>query len=761
MTLSLLEQIAARELELSSGKHSPTSAMKTVATRGLRIAKQQKTDMDPVALNVGRKIASGAKLSSDHVEAMASYHAAHDGACPTGTDETSCEDMLWGGSPGASWSGARMAALDVTDLAQAGGRTMLALEEEGKGVALEVFVRDGMGEKLELGDDDLIWAPILRSGMLATRPGPNGEKRHEPLVFVPGLASDPRKEIGLQNLVDSFKKNAIQHVTIPTSHDNSVLSNTGFIKDLKIVDSKRRPGEKVILAAHDFRDPAVREKVKLGTIANRSCGIVYDHVNTETGETFEQAIDHVALTNKPWVTGMAAYGDAGEEDFADREVISLMLSEAPGHGTSLADVSSGSWDGSASRFTDQQWARSCVLDRGTGSGKDRYSLPIREPDGTLNASAVSSAAGRIGSVKGASLAQKKAAARALIAAYSKIGDKPPTSLLNLVRASTNMSAAERADLNLADVLWGDELSLGDLESQVVSLLSEFGDPEEVYPIYRVMDVTPTKALVRCSYGDPDGTKDAWVIPLEVDGTKVNLADYSQWTPVEQQWVTDEDAAQDKQELGSILGTTELSDERKKTSSNPTTPLKGGAMKPTIQEVLGRLDLSDEVRAALTPMLEENEQLRTHLAEQNKQARITATTQRVKELQGKGFSPGFLKRYEEIALGDDGDVAATLNLSEDGKSTGEREYTATAIADSLIAALPLDDSGKLALADTGHLLTSPIGDRPPVDAADQERVEEKQGKKPPTADEWLAEANKVAPGIGEQHGLHLSTEKKEG
>ena len=770
---ALLEQIASAHLELAQHAHTPTAAMRTVAKRGVRLA--SKHDVDPVALAVGRRVAAGRTLTDDHVEHMASYHASHDGPCMNGEDPTSVEDMLWGGQPGAQWSSARCAAMDVSTLSENDAPSIIQLDQDGRGVSLEVFVRDGMGEPTQLDEKEgLIWAPILRSGMLATRPGPNGEKRHEPLVFVPGRASDPRKEIGLENLLDSFQKKAIQHVTIPTSHDNGVLDNTGFIRDLKIVDSKKRPGEKVLVAAHDFRDPDVLKKVKLGTIANRSCGIVYDYTNTETGQTFDQAIDHVALTNKPWVTGMTPYGELDDE-FAEREVVPMLLSERPSSSESL-DLSDGvtdaAWDGSASRFTDEQYARSCVLDRGpdAGTAKQRYSLPVREPDGTLNKNAVHSAAGRISGVKGASLSQKKAAARKLISLYRKIGDQPPDDLRSLVSASTNMSERDRRALLLADVQWGaDELSMNDITSQVVAHLDEMGSPDEVYPIYTVLDVVGNpdpKALVRCSYGDPDGTRDAWVIPLEVDGDKVSLSDFSSWTPVQQEWVTDEDAAQDKQEVSSLLeGSSILSElglsEPQKSSSQPTTR-KGGALKPPTTDVLERLGLSEEQRAVFDQLSQENQSLSTRLGEATKKSREESVKARVKELQDAKFPPGFCRTYEEIALGDDGVVAAVLNLSDErGNATGSREYTATQLAETLIKALPVDDSGKLALAERADLLTSPIGERPPVDAEDQRRVEEKEGKKgPQTADEWLAEAEKVSPGIGAAHGLNLSTDQKE-
>ena len=60
-------------------------------------------------------------------------------------------------------------------------------------------------------------------------------------------------------------------------------------------------------------------------------------------------------------------------------------------------VSDAAWDGSASRFTIEQWRRSCLVDMGGNTdSKDNYKLPVREPDGTLNRNAVHNAAARIG-----------------------------------------------------------------------------------------------------------------------------------------------------------------------------------------------------------------------------------------------------------------------------------------------------------------------------------------------------------------------------
>jgi HK97 family phage prohead protease len=74
-----------------------------------------------------------------------------------------------------------------------------------------------------------------------------------------------------------------------------------------------------------------------------------------------------------------------------------------------------SWDGSASNFTDEQYARACVLDRGPdgGTAKQRYSLPVRDPSGALNCDGVAAARGRLNQVTGATDEQIAAARKKL------------------------------------------------------------------------------------------------------------------------------------------------------------------------------------------------------------------------------------------------------------------------------------------------------------------------------------------------------------
>jgi HK97 family phage prohead protease len=97
------------------------------------------------------------------------------------------------------------------------------------------------------------------------------------------------------------------------------------------------------------------------------------------------------------------------------------------------------WDGSPARFTDDQYKRSALFCRGGGDPpKADCSLPVLEPDGTLNTNALGAAAaalaGARGGVRGASPQQKASAARKLIRYYNAAGLEPPASLIALARS---------------------------------------------------------------------------------------------------------------------------------------------------------------------------------------------------------------------------------------------------------------------------------------------------------------------------------------
>ena len=88
------------------------------------------------------------------------------------------------------------------------------------------------------------------------------------------------------------------------------------------------------------------------------------------------------------------------------------------------------WDGSASRFDDEQWRRSCILDRGDqfDTAKTRYAFPVLEPSGDLNVNAMHNAAARLNQAN-ATGEQKAAAARKLRRYYSMAEEDMPQSMM--------------------------------------------------------------------------------------------------------------------------------------------------------------------------------------------------------------------------------------------------------------------------------------------------------------------------------------------
>lgn len=137
-----------------------------------------------------------------------------------------------------------------------------------------------------------------------------------------------------------------------------------------------------------------------------------------------------------WRPGTGSIGGKAVRRFLD-ELRAWEITLSPFPVNQLAGVTDAKavvdrpWDGSASRFTPEQYRRSCLIDTGQGDvdSKDRYKLPVREPDGDLNRNALGPAAGALagarGGLTGVSTDQKKAAARKLIRLYGEADMEPP------------------------------------------------------------------------------------------------------------------------------------------------------------------------------------------------------------------------------------------------------------------------------------------------------------------------------------------------
>lgn len=138
--------------------------------------------------------------------------------------------------------------------------------------------------------------------------------------------------------------------------------------------------------------------------------------------------------------------------------------------------------------------------------------------------------------------------------------------------------------------------------------------------------------------------------------------------------------------------------------------------PISAEELERLELSDETRAALSDILNENAELKARTRKSEVDARIDE----LKEL-GLNERPSALKLYREVMLSDDSGPAVVL-LSEDGKE--KEKLTATSILDRFIEAIKGSDD-KVVLSD--QALVTGDDDKPPADAGNEASLEDRVAK----------------------------------
>lgn len=131
-----------------------------------------------------------------------------------------------------------------------------------------------------------------------------------------------------------------------------------------------------------------------------------------------------------------------------------------------------------SAFDDEQYARACILDRGpdAGTAKQRYSLPVREPDGTLNRNACHNAAAVLGGGRGgvdATEEQKTAAARKLVSLYrSQLDEDPPDDLAEMAKATRPQAKAGRT------LSGKNEQKIRDAISALQDVLSSLGEAND-------------------------------------------------------------------------------------------------------------------------------------------------------------------------------------------------------------------------------------------------------------------------------------------
>lgn len=169
---------------------------------------------------------------------------------------------------------------------------------------------DDSGTKEE---GDLIWKTVLREGEWKFSPGPGQLPINKPIKVVKDGRSDGKSmTISIEEIKNSFTSGAKEHVTVPTSHEDKVHENTGFVKDVRVGEDEN--GRAILEAGIEFTEPDIKDKVKRGTIANTSAGILFDYIQKESGKKFNAIMAHTALTNSPWLNGMKPFGVEASEN---------------------------------------------------------------------------------------------------------------------------------------------------------------------------------------------------------------------------------------------------------------------------------------------------------------------------------------------------------------------------------------------------------------------------------------------------------------
>jgi hypothetical protein len=125
---------------------------------------------------------------------------------------------------------------------------------------------------------------------------------------------------------------------------------------------------------------------------------------------------------------------------------------------SITDIVQAAWDGSASRFTDEQYkSATAACDPGEGSVKERCFLPHHEPGGALNQDGLSAAAGRVSSLSGRDSGAVARAKSHLRGHYNKLGKPVPSNL----KATQDEVAAFGLENDYDMIIWGAPVEFAD------------------------------------------------------------------------------------------------------------------------------------------------------------------------------------------------------------------------------------------------------------------------------------------------------------
>ena len=182
----------------------------------------------------------------------------------------------------------------------------------------EITLADGKTAKV-------LWKDVLVEGEYPMSPSKDGAT-HDPMTVITDGESDAAsKTIAMSDLEFAHKDSAHKYVTIPTTHRDQVLDNTGYVPQPDGLRRVTKRGKTVLQAALGFTEPDVKGKVQRGTIPDVSAGIFFNFTNKARKKTYRSSMKHVALTPTPFMGNLDPFPAvfASDEDIPDNVTVEI------------------------------------------------------------------------------------------------------------------------------------------------------------------------------------------------------------------------------------------------------------------------------------------------------------------------------------------------------------------------------------------------------------------------------------------------------
>ena len=429
------------------------------------------------------------------------------------------------------------------------------------GEALELTSAAEQGDAPS-GDEQkttLIRKTILRTGTWKLRPSPSGPQRKPLKVF---RDDAPAGHISLTELKKNFEAGAIDHVTVPLNHEDKVDENTGYVRALHIKDNE--DGSSDLQADIEFTEPEIEGKVKRRSIPNVSAGVLFDFIHKQTGKKFKQVLAHVCLTGKPWINGMAPFGEGvtASDEFDAEEVVSFEFddepAEEPDDEVDLEAVEQW-WTQFESELGDDATNLEDAVELAPknikqGQRKNWAASGVALPDGSFPIpntdylkralKAIGRAAkGKVDKVKAHIKKRAKALGATGMLKNSKVFAADELNFDTEEQETEEPGEPPESKPKSGDTVWTTEEGTGWIRAQINQQLDQIrnqaavANPQVVSPYYRVSDVAGNgntgKALIMCGYGDD---AEAWVAQYEIEDGELELDSQDEWVAARSEWV---------------------------------------------------------------------------------------------------------------------------------------------------------------------------------------------------------------------------------